>query len=77
MNLIDTSWQLYVETVIPDDAGTVQLLESKRAFYAGAATVMTAINKLSDDSVTEEQGAKLLTGITNEISDFADEQGKL
>ena len=34
---IDERWEDYRKKVIPSDAGSIQVAETKRAFYAGAA----------------------------------------
>lgn len=36
-------WESYLERVLPRDAGPVQIIETKRAFYAGAESMMRAI----------------------------------
>ena len=36
MKLLETEWINYRNAVVPRDAGSTQLTESRRAFYAGA-----------------------------------------
>jgi hypothetical protein len=49
-------WATYAERVIPAGAPSVQMQESKRAFYAGAAAMLDAITRgLSEgDDATDD-----------------------
>ena len=40
MKLIETAWQDYATRVIPPGAPRVQVTESRRAFYAGARSLL-------------------------------------
>lgn len=46
--LIEQSWLSYRESVIPKDAGSVQLQECRRAFYAGAQGLFTIFMMVFD-----------------------------
>lgn len=45
---IKAAWDDYQRKVVPGDASTVQRWESRRAFYAGAQTLFTAIMTMLD-----------------------------
>ena len=48
MGVVETAWAGYMLNVLPPDAPGVQLVESKRAFYAGARSMFAAIVEASD-----------------------------
>ncbi len=41
--VVETEWQSYMNEVIPPGAPEVQRTESKRAFYAGARSLLRAV----------------------------------
>jgi hypothetical protein len=45
---IAEEWEGYREAVIPKNAGEVQIMETRRAFYAGALALSTLIAGFSD-----------------------------
>lgn len=45
---VEAQWRSYLRKVIPDSAEVVQVVESRRAFYAGAAAMFAAINRASE-----------------------------
>lgn len=47
---------------------SVQYREMKKAFYAGAIVVMSALHKAGADGVSEEVGARILESIETELS---------
>lgn len=47
---------------------SVQYREMRKAFYAGALVVMSALNKAGADGVSEEEGARVLESIELELS---------
>ena len=45
--------------------------EMKKAFYAGAATVINIMIGVSDDDVSEEAGAEIFEGLRQECLEFS------
>ena len=68
---IDQAWRSYSERVIPAHAGAVQRQEMRRAFYAGATTLLASI-MVALDPGTEPTDADLqrMQGIQDELDQF-------
>lgn len=66
-------WTGYFRQVVPPDAGSVQIEESRRAFYAGAAFMYDAATRgIGDPSVSEDEADDYLEKIGLEFCDYAD-----
>jgi hypothetical protein len=65
-------WNSYRELVVPADAPDVQLRETRQAFYAGAAALLTAVNECLLDPGDEPTAADLerMAKIQNELDEF-------
>lgn len=72
---IEQCWLDYRNKVIPPFAPEVQVIESKRAFYAGAASLLNAVMVMLDQGSTEPTDADLekMDQIQQELVDFAQE----
>jgi hypothetical protein len=46
---IDVEWRNYRNRVIPKSAPEIQILESRRAFYAGASAMLAAVVQAACD----------------------------
>jgi len=71
MKLLETEWINYRNAVIPAAAGSAQLTESRRAFFAGAWAIYALImNRL--EAGTEETPAdlKLMASLDSEMREF-------
>lgn len=64
---IERQWRSYRAEVLPANAPTVQMVECRRAFYAGAQALRTAFLDTSDDPRTE---AAELLAIEDELHQF-------
>lgn len=64
---IERQWRSYRAEVLPAGAPTVQVIECRRAFYAGAQALRAEFLATSDDSRTQE--AELLA-IEEELDQF-------
>lgn len=66
---IETAWLTYRHLVIPADAASIQIKESRRAFYAGAESFLTAMMSMLDPNGEEPTAADLLKmdEIANEL----------
>ena len=64
-------WAAYLETVIPRDASTTQVIESRRCFYAGAAAIMNTVMEIGDnDAIDEMAGADIMEDRLQELHEF-------
>lgn len=59
----------YKNSVIPNDAEEVQIIETRRAFFAGAFCFMRLLEDSPEDDVENE---KFILGLKAEIKDFYD-----
>ncbi len=71
MNHIKKNWERYLEEVLPSDAPLIQLIETRRAFYSGAASLFTMmVDQTKQAGITEEQGIDYLAELNAEIVQF-------
>ena len=70
--LLDEGWKEYRENVISPDAHVTQLIECKRAFYAGARTLLTDILSMLDpgEEPTEDD-LLMMDDIEAELEQFS------
>lgn len=69
---IEEEWQGYKAAVIPKDAPEVQLVESRRAFYAGARSLFSLISGgLDADHEPTDLDVAYLDELTKELAAFA------
>lgn len=61
-------WDLYRRTVLPADAGDVQVSETRRAFYAGVFSLFTTFVALGQ--YPDDEGEAVLAGILRECHAF-------
>jgi hypothetical protein len=71
MAKIRQAWQSYCRDVIPKTAGTVQITETRRAFYAGAWEVICVLQAL-----TPSERHEMIDLLRIEASRFKDSVGK-
>ena len=71
MKTIKEKWESYLKDVMPESAGAIQLLETRRAFYAGAHALFTLMseNVSQGDDVTAQDEAFMET-IPRELAEF-------
>lgn len=65
--LVEAGWASYAVNVLPLDAPRIQIQECRRAFYAGAAHMLSAMANLGGDEVSEDQGVEALEAAAAEI----------
>ena len=70
---LEEEWDKLRALAIPADAPTVQLIEMRRAFFAGAEAFFRIQQRAYDGSTPEptEADLQVLTDLDNEIRDFA------
>jgi hypothetical protein len=65
---IGEGWASYLAAVMPAGAGAVQIEETKRAFYAGAAAMFG--DMLTAAELDEDPAAALLEAFDRELADY-------
>lgn len=72
MNTIQSEWEHFQKIVIPEDASQTQIIEMKKAFYAGAMSLMRMQHRLFDSGMNEDAVIAIIDGIESELIMFAD-----
>lgn len=69
---INSVWASLVKAMFGDGPiPQIQHDEMKKAFYAGAVTVIDIMLGVSNDSVSEQTGADIFEGLLQECTEFA------
>lgn len=74
MNTFHEEWVKYWQVVVPDNAEAVQILETKKAFYAGAFSALSLIwsgiikKEYTDEDV--EKTATLMLNLKEEVQKY-------
>jgi len=70
--LIEDAWISYRKQVITNDAGAIQVKETRQAFFSGAVILWTLIlSSLTDDSEPTDEDLELMESIKDELDDYA------
>ncbi len=73
MQTIEEMWTEYKGDVVPEAAGTVQVQETKQAFFAGAAAIMHLFSQLANDpGVDSSTGGAAVEGVIAEMTAFVE-----
>jgi hypothetical protein len=70
-NRINAEWVSYSRQVLPRDAPAVQRIETRRAFYAGAAAMHAILRALGEDDVSEDDGVDVIEETLRELKAFS------
>lgn len=73
MTTIDEMFRSYCEEVISIDASPSQIIETRRAFYAGAGAAMACLSKKGVYGTVDDKNIKPVAG---EILLFVDDVGR-
>jgi len=73
LRAIKHAFDSYVEHVVPVDASKTQLVETHRAFYAGASVVLDILKIISEPDISRARGMAVLDALHNEYAEFIDE----
>jgi hypothetical protein len=73
---IVSQWQSYEAQVLPKGCSFVQLQETRRAFYAGVASVLAFMARISNEDISEEEGSDIIEELVQESIDFAARIGR-
>lgn len=71
---IEGGWESYRDSVLPKDAGPVQVLECKRAFYSGAWSMFQINRMIGEPIVSEEKAMSILDAVECECRQFVKDQ---
>lgn len=69
MNTIQEEWENFLKKVIPENAPKIQKIETERAFYAGASSVIWIIDRLNENQ-SESVILNIWEGLKEECIDF-------
>jgi len=76
MNTLQKEWKDYEAVAINPKAGDVQRLETQKAYYAGAYTVLSILSEISAGVISEEAAVEVLKGLNQECHDFVADVAK-
>lgn len=68
MNELNQRWREYRDRVVPKDAPSVQVWETRRAYFAGAAAAVDVANRLV--TVSPFQRQRELDALQAEVQQF-------
>lgn len=60
MNTIQAAWESYKAQVVPKDASKTQVIETRRAFYAGCQTILGITFNIGDESISQDAGVQMI-----------------
>ncbi len=70
---IDELWSDWRQDIYPAGVSQTQLIECRRAFYAGAGAVISVLAILEDDSVSEDEAIAILKDTKSAVERFFNE----
>ena len=68
--LLAEGWTAYVERMFAVTIGEVRHRETRRAFYAGAATMLAVCADIADEHLDDESGGAVLSACSDELIAF-------
>lgn len=75
MQTIQQLWNTYEKNCVPADASTVQIQETRRAFFAGAAAMWQLFGQIADQG-SEEKSHQMFERLDKELVEFMENLGK-
>jgi hypothetical protein len=70
MNTFDNHRVRYLELVVPKEAGPIQVLETKRAFYSGAISIVNIIDTMCEKDASVSELGGLFEAVIKEAEAF-------
>lgn len=71
---VEREWLTYRSGVLPPDASSVQVRETRRAFYGGAIMILAALmGAVGTDDVSEMDGVVIMAEIHDEMTAFLED----
>ena len=73
LNLFKDEWESYALAVLPEDASGEQIVETRRAFYAGGTSLLLAVltDIVGPDDKVDEAAVGALDSVHQEFVAFA------
>jgi len=68
---IAAEWDYYRQRVVPATASRTQVVETKRAFYAGATVALASVYAVGKEDVAITDGMATIEALLKEASAFA------
>ena len=68
MNTIQSKWESYLKQCVHSEAEEIQVIETRRAFYGGVASLISLLNVI--DEVSEDASQSLVNGWLEELNNF-------
>jgi len=72
MDRIAAQFESYQNEVVSREASENQVLETRRAFYAGAAAMFTIFQVIGTDRVSEAESEQILMDADHELRAFSE-----
>jgi hypothetical protein len=72
---IKSEWESYHTTVLPRNAPPIQIMECRRAFYAGAEAFFRCVYDVGSDDAPEDDGVEYLETLSQELQTFGRDVG--
>ena len=70
--LMAEQWDQYVRTVLPTNCSPTQKQETRRAFYAGAQSILfRVIEAFVPETEPTDEDLHIMQGVHDELQDFA------
>lgn len=63
-------WRTYRGEVLAHVTNPIQIEETRRGFYAGAAAMLDLMMRVSPDDVSEDRGVEMLEALAQELRAF-------
>ena len=73
MNTVLTEWDSFAKAVLPVDVHPIQRTEMRHTFYAGARAMLTLVNQVAPEEVSENAGVLMLELLAMELDNFNDD----
>jgi hypothetical protein len=67
---LEKQWEVVRRLVYLPGVSAVQLQECKRAFYAGAAAVISVQMRICDDDISDQRAAEVLDSLLEQARQF-------
>lgn len=64
-------WREYLSTCIPAEASEVEIMQARRAFYAGCAAALGILGVAGSAATSEDDGGRIIARLLNELETFA------
>lgn len=77
MNTIQSAWDYFKESVLPNDMESTEIEQYKATFYAGGAALNVLFKKIADMDCSPDAKRLAALSIIEEIDDFFKEKNAL